>query len=265
MNKFKAILIDSFWEIRAGKMLYIYAAVTLFTALIMAIIPEIQVGGEDILNSGIIGDSLIGGVAGMFYDKFIGFMIFLIYLGTTWLIPSFLKKGRVELALSKPIGRINLLSMKFFSLYLLSILILTLVSLVVWAVLSMRLDSFTAGIFPSLLAAYAEFFVIFAIIFAFGVITRSGAFALMSYFILKIVTGLLAAREIAFEAIGKSVLTTILDTLYHILPKFIDMNESLMLYIAGDPNVDYYPIWSTILFAVLIYAITVWVFQKRDY
>jgi len=265
VNKFKALFVDSFWEIRAGKMLYIYGAVTLFTAFLMAIIPEIKIGGEDIFNSDMVGEGVIGGISGMFFEQFIGFMIFLIYLGTAWLIPAFMKKGRIELSLSKPLSRINLLSMKYISLYLISIIILTLVSITVWIVLSLRIDNFDGGIFTSLIAGYVEFFVIFSIIFAFGVITRSGSFALMSYFLMKIVSGLLASREVVYSFVEEGPVTYMLETLYHIFPKFKDMNTSLMAYIGNEPNIDYYPIWSTLLFAVVLYAITSWVFQKRDY
>lgn len=265
MNKFKAILIDSFWEIRAGKMLYIYAAVALFTAFIMVLIPSIEINGQSILNGEVISEGIIGGMSGMFFDQFIGFMIFLIYLGTAWLIPAFLKKGRVELSLSKPISRLNLLTQKYLSLYLISILILTIVSVFIWVALSFRLDNFDTGIFVSLTAGYIEFLVIFSIIFAFGVITRSGAFALMSYFLIKIVSGLLASREIVYGFVEEGALTYFLDTLYHTLPKFQDMNKSLMAYIADDPRIDFYPVWSTLLFALFLYGITAWVFQKRDY
>jgi len=251
MNKFKAILIDSFWEIRAGKMLYIYAVVALFTAFVMAIVPSIKIGGEDILSSDMIGEGVIGGISGMFFEQFIGFMIFLIY--------------RIELSLSKPISRLNLLTNKYLSLYLISIIILTVVSITIWLVLSFRIDNFDTGIFSSLLAGYIEYFVIFSIIFAFGVITRSGAFALMAYFLVKIVSGLLASREMVYSFVEEGTLTYFLDTLYHILPKFQDMNKSLMAYIADDPNIAYYPIWSTLLFAIVLYGLTAWVFQKRDY
>ncbi|MCP4703688.1 MAG: hypothetical protein GY865_03680 [candidate division Zixibacteria bacterium] len=265
MNKFKAIFIDSFWEIRAGKMLYIYSAVALFTAFLAAIIPSIEIGGQDILNSEMIGKGVIGGMSGMFFEQLIGFMIFLIYLGTAWLIPAFLKKGRIELSLSKPISRVNFLTMKFTALYLISILILTAVSVTIWLVLSFRLDNFDNGIFSSLLAGYVEFFIIFSIIFAFGVIIRSGAFALMSYFLIKIVSGLLASREMVYNFVEEGILTYILDTLYHILPKFQDMSESLMMFIANDHQINYYPIWSTLLFAIFLIGITSLVFQKRDY
>lgn len=265
MNKFRAIFIDTFWEIRSGKMLYIYGAVALFTAFMLAIIPEIKIGGEDIFGSEMIGEGIIGGISGMFFEQFIGFMIFLIYLGTAWLIPAFLKKGRVELALSKPIDRKSMLTQKYISLYFISILIMTVVSIIIWLVLSIRIDNFDTGIFSSLSAGYVEFFVIFSIIFAFGVITRSGAFALMSYFLVKIVSGLLASREIVYNFVNEGPLTYLLDTLYYILPKFKDMNESLKNFIADNPNIDYFPIWSTLLFALVLYAVTAWVFQKRDY
>ena len=69
----------------------------------------------------------------------------------------------------------------------------------------------------------------------------------MSYFLMKIVSGLLASREVVYGFVEEGPVTYLLDTLYHIFPKFQDMNRSLMAYIGNEPNIDYYPIWSTLV------------------
>jgi ABC-type transport system involved in multi-copper enzyme maturation permease subunit len=265
MNKFTAILYDTLLEIRSGKMLYIYGVVTFFMVVIIALVPSIQIGGEQIFESGMFADSLISGASSIFFDKFLGFIVFLMYLGTAWLIPSFLKKGRIELTLSKPISRFSLLSMKFIAVYLIMITLLAIIALIIWLMLSIRLESFSVNLFAGLISAFTEYLVIFTIIFALGVITRSGAFSLMGYFVLKIVAGLLVSREIAYNFIGDSVWKTIIDTLYHILPKFSEMSDSFTALVEGTARVDYYPIYSTLAFTAALYLITLLVFQKRDY
>jgi ABC-type transport system involved in multi-copper enzyme maturation permease subunit len=264
MNKFKAIFLDSLLEIKSSKMLYLYGIITLFMSLIILIIPNIDIDGQGIFGGEELVDSMASGAAAMFFSGFLGFMVFLIYLGSAWLMPSFLRKGRIELALSKPIGRINLLSMKFISVYLIKTGILTIVALIIWLVLALRLELPHGSMMAGLIAAWIDFLVIYGIIFSLGVLTRSGAFALMGYFILKVVAGLLASRDVVSTFFEDSLITTIIDGLYHILPKFGEMSESLNDLVSGDP-VEYYPIISTIGFTIVLYLITLLVFKKRDY
>lgn len=265
MPKFSAILYDSFIEIKSGKMLYIFGAVAFLVMLIILVIPSISIQSDDFDGGSAFADNLIGGAAGIFFDKFLGFMVFLMYLGTAWLIPSFLKRGRIELLLSKPISRMKLLSYKFISVYLIMAAILFITAVILWIALSLRLASIPAGLPAVLLSAFTEYLVIFAIIFALGIFTRSGAFALMGYFILKIVSGLLVSREIVYGFFDNTVIRTILDILYHILPKFSEMTENLEGLVTGDSYISIYPIISTLGFGLILFIITLLVFQKRDY
>ncbi len=265
MNKFLAILYDSFLEIRNGKILYLYGCVVLFLILLFALIPNVNFMGEDVLDGDFLTPDLVVKVHGFFFDGYWGFVMLLMVFGTAWLLPSYLGKGRVELALSKPIDRFSLLSMKFLSVYLIKLSILTVMSVPIWLILNLRLGTFVWSFFYSLFFSYVIFLCVFAIVFFFGVLSRSGALSVMGYFVISVVGSILAGREVVYGFLGDTVWKTILDTIYYILPKLGEMSENYTSLIAGDGLINGFAIWTSLVFTAVIYLLTLFIFNRRDY
>ncbi|MBN2226038.1 MAG: ABC transporter permease subunit [candidate division Zixibacteria bacterium] len=265
MTKFLAILYDSFLEIRNGKILYLYGCVVLFLLMLFTLIPNVNIMGEDVLNSDFLTPDLVAKVNGYFFDGYWGFVMFLMVFGTAWLLPSYLSRGRIELALSKPIDRFSLLSMKFLSVYLIMLSILTVMSVPIWLILSLRLGVFAWSFFYSLFFSYVIFLCVFAIVFFFGVLSRSGALAVMGYFVISVVGSILTGREAVYGFLGETVWTTILDTIYYILPKLGEMSDNYTALIAGDGLINGFAIWTSLAFTAVIYLLTLLVFNRRDY
>ncbi|MCP4567533.1 MAG: hypothetical protein GY841_08140 [FCB group bacterium] len=266
MNKFIAILNDSVLEIRDRKIIYLYLAVTVVMVLVFALIPDsLKVNGQDLMESGIIDDSMITEVVARFFDGFFGFMMFLMVFGSAGLLPSYLGKGRVELVLSRPIGRFKLLSMKFIAVYLVMIAILAAVSTIIFLTMSLRLGGLSGDFFFGLLFASLQFLIVYAIVFFIGVISNSGAAAIMGYFIIRIGAGLLAGREVVYAFLGDSIWKTVLDAVYHIFPKIGEMSGNYISILSGRGFGDFYPVWSSLLFAAVLYLLTLLYFNRKDY
>jgi len=265
MNKFNAILLDSLLEIRSRKIIYIYAAVTLFLILLFAFIPSMQIQGEDLFESEFMSSELFSKILAHFFDGFIGFFIFLLVFGTAFLLPSYLGKGRIELTLSKPISRWKLLTMKFVAVYLIHMFILILMSLLLWLTISFRLGQFSWGILPGIMFSFVHFLFIYLFVFVIGALTRSGALAIMGYFIIRFAANLLESREVAYQFIGESVWTSILDWMYYIFPKFGEVGGNFMSLMRGDGFVNFFSIYTTLIFCAVIYALTLYIFSRRDY
>ncbi len=265
MNKFLSILYDSFLEIKASKAIYLYGVVTFFSIMIFSLIPSIEIQGRDLFGADLMASGVIGELIFNLYKGFFEFMIFLMVFGSAWLIPLYLNKGRIELALSKPINRIGLISMKFGSVFLIMIVLLTVMMSLIWLTISIRLDTFNGGFFLGLLFGWIDFLVIFMVIFSIGILTRSGAVSLIAYFIAKIVSGLLASREIIYGFLGESIWKTILDILYYILPKFGQITENYISLMKGDGLTQVFAIWTTLAFSAVLCAVALLIFRKRDF
>lgn len=266
MNKFAAILYDSFLEIKDRKIFYFYWLVAGVLVIGLALLPSLTVNGRDILDGDTLGQEMVGRFVAQFIDWLFGFVILLLVFGSAGLAPSFLGKGRVELVLSKPIDRWRLLSMKFLAVYLVKAAVLVVVATAVWLTLSLRLGTFNGLFFAGLSFACLQFLVVYAIVFFFGVLTNSAAAAIMGYFIIRIGTDLLAGRKAVYPLLGeKSLWKTVLDGLYHVCPKIGEMTENIVPIMTGKGIVDFYPVWSTVLIAVAVFLVTLLFFNRRDY
>ncbi len=265
MNKFSAILLDTLLEIKNGKIIYLYAAITLVLLLVFGLFPSIDISGSGIPEGSLFSPEMSAEIIAFFYNSFFGFLIFLMVFGSAWLLPSYLNKGRVELILSKPINRFKLLSMKFTAVFIINAAILIIMSCLIWIVLSIRLESFSGYFFLGLLLGCIQFLAVYTIVFTIGVIGRSGALAIMGYFVIRIVTGLLASREIIYGFLGDSIWKTVLDMVYYILPKIGEMDSNYGSLITDGSIIDGFAIYTTLAFSAALYLLTLLIFHKRDY
>jgi len=265
MNKFFAILYDTFLEIRSGKIIWLYAAVMVVLVLVFSLFPSIKIDGTGLDDINLLSPEMASDMIAFFFNGFFGFVIFLMVFGSAWLLPSYLNKGRIELVLSKPIDRFKLLSMKFLAVYLIKSLILIAMSVPIWIVLSIRLDNFSGYFFIGLLYGCLQFLAVYVIVFAFGLFGRSGALAVMGYFIVGIVTGLLSNREVVYNFLGDSVWKTIIDIVYYILPKLNEMDANFKPLMTGEGFIDTFSIYTTFGFSAVLFLLTLLIFKKRDY
>jgi ABC-type transport system involved in multi-copper enzyme maturation permease subunit len=235
-------------EIRARKVFYIYWSVAFCLALIALIYPEI-----------------VGLIASEFFSKIFGFMILLMAFGSAGLIPSFVKKGRIELTLSKPIDRYRLILMKFFSVFIIMCAILSISMILLWLVLFIRTDFVSFDFFIGLLFSFAHFFAVYAVVAFLGLASNSAALAIIGYFLLRGVSFLLALREGFYQLIGESVLKNVIEVIYHILPKIGEMTDNYVPLMEGHGFIDTYPLYSTVCISVALILVMLLIFKYRDY
>ncbi len=265
MSRFMAILNDSLLEVRDRKIFYLYWIVTIITVLVFALTPNLKINGNDLFGSMGSSPEMIRNIQSAFFDQFFGFMLFLMVFGSAGLIPSFLGKGRVELTLSKPVGRYRLLSMKFLAIFLIMCGILIVSTTIIWGIISLRLGLMSGYFFYGLLFACLEFLVIYAIVFFFGALTQSTVVAIMGYFIIRVGSDLLAGREVIYSVLDSPVWKGIFDGAYYILPKIGEMSDNYGSIMQGGGFVKPYPIYSTLGISLVIFLIALLFFKQRDY
>lgn len=265
MNKFPAVLYDTFLEIKSGKIIYLYAIITGIILLVLALSPSFTIDGQDIISDGIAPANMVQSASAYFYKGFIEFYVLFLLFGTAWLMPRYLEKGRIEIALSKPIARPVLALFKFISIFMMASVILTLGTIPVWIVMSLRISSFSTGFFGGLLYGMLDYLLIFGLMFSIGIITRSGAISVIAYFGLKIAASLLDKREAIYPLIRDSIWKPVLDSFYHILPKYSGISDNYLGILSNWEIERYYPIWSTAIFVFVLLGISLYYFQRRDY
>lgn len=265
MTKFLAILHDSFLEIKVRKIFYLYWIVALINILVLTLLPDLQIQGTNIMDSDIIPPEFLNEALSHYFSQFFGFFMLLMVFGSAGLLPSFLSKGRVELALSKPINRFNLLMMKFFSIFLIQFLVLAVVSSLIWLTIVIRIGTYPSGFFYGLLYAALQFLIIYSIVFFLGLWSNSAGISIMGYFMIYFAGQLLSAREAIYPIFNSQTWETVLDTTYHILAKISEVSDNYVAIMTQDGRIDYYPVWSSLLFGVTLLLIGMLIFRRRDY
>ncbi|MFH1700088.1 MAG: hypothetical protein ABIE07_05825 [Candidatus Zixiibacteriota bacterium] len=265
MLKFRAILYDSFLEIKVRKIFYLYWIVALINILIITFLPDLNINGTNIMESEIIPPEFLNEALSHYFGNFFGFFMMLMVFGAAGLLPSFLSRGRVELALSKPTNRYNLLFMKFFSIYLIHIIVLAIVSIVILLTIIIRIGTYPGGFFYGLLYAAIQFLIIYSIVYFLGLWSNSAGIAIMGYFMIYFAGSLLSSREAIYSFLNSQAWKNILDTTYHILAKISEISDNYVPIISQNGRIDYYPIWSSLLFGALLLLIGFLIFKRRDY
>jgi hypothetical protein len=223
--------------------------------------PE-DMGGEDAppltLSRVVIAvESVVAGVA-----YWIGILLAL--FASASLFPDLQSDGRVELLLSKPIGRLNVLFGHMLGVW--SAIGLLAVYLLggVWVIMSLKTGVWNPRFLLSLLLVVGMFAVMYAAVMLMGVWTESTALGLIVSYGLIFVSMVLAAADQIGPTLGP-VGSPVFWGLYHALPNFTEVTQIVSTLAEGETVSSWYPFVSSLLFGGAAYAVTGYWFVRRDF
>lgn len=230
----------------------------------------------------IIEDQIINGLGGA-----IALLIGLII--TSFFIPNMLRKGSVDLFISKPIGRSQLLIYKYIGGLTFVFLVTTFTVGGIWLVIALRSGFWD----PSFLAVIPILTFTFAIVYAMStvvaVFTRSAIAAMVlsiGFMLMLYIVGQVKTIFDAIRAAGRTERMpdwafTLVDTLNNCLPRYKDLDKLTSKLIAEGTLTEgelraqqlgliQMPSWTgtfgvSLIFIVLLLAISCWRFNRRDY
>lgn len=205
----------------------------------------------------------------MIVSGFLGtLLIFLAVFSSANFISSLLEKGTVDLFLSKPLSRSQILWGKFTGgviVFLINILIPVIGS---WLIISMKFGYYNFNFLWIVITYSFTFAVLYSIVIFFGVITRSSFPGIMtSYFIFVILSQLLYfGNEYADKVTGSIFLQRIIQGIYYFIPKTYELlNDTTKSLMFGSGIEDFQPVISSLLFLILIMYFANYFFGEKDY
>lgn len=189
------------------------------------------------------------------------------FISVSSFIPSMLEKGNIDLLLSKPVSRSNIIIAKFSGGVLLIFISLVYLIGFVWLILSSKSGFWHVPFLYSIFWLTLSFAVIYSLIILIGLISQSTILTIIiSLFLVFIVCPVLAAREmVIFSFIENSTARFIVNFFYYILPKTSDINKISSNIITGQPVISYMPVYSSVLFMLAMLSISIYYFRKKDY
>lgn len=271
--KLAAIILDTFREGFARKTIIAFLSiatlvlvVAFFIFLIMKnsiLSPVTMTQGTQkiVITAEQIMQNILLGIASLVYAPAILLSIF----ATASIVPNTMEKGSIDLLLSKPISRLELLAGKFIGGTVMVLACIAYYLIGMTLIVGFLLGHWTLTLFWTILPMTLSFAVLYSLSILLGVLSRSSALPIItSYFLFILVIPALASRDQLFAVIQNATLTTVLDGLYYFLPKTSELGR-LSEVLIQNQAVDWMPIWSSALFGAACFVGALWVFRKKDF
>ncbi len=199
-------------------------------------------------------------VAGMAY--WIGILLAL--FASASLFPDLQSEGRVELLLSKPVGRTQVLFGHVLGVWS-AIAVLTLYLMGgVWIIMSLKTGVWNPRFLLSLLLVVGMFAVMYGAVVLMAVWTESTALGLIVSYGLIFVSMVLAAADQIGPTLGPMT-RPVFWGLYHSLPNFTEVTRIVSTLAKGNTVSSWYPFFSSLLFGGVTYGMTGYWFARRDF
>jgi len=181
-------------------------------------------------------------------------------------IPSMLEKGNIDLLLSKPVSRSQLLLGKYFGGILVVFLNISILVIGIWLIILVKFSIVSFALLFAILTITFSFAVLYSIIMLFGVISGNSMLGMMlSYLIYLIISPVLASRSVWFQFLQSDVAKKVITFFYYILPKTAEIDKFTSALVLNQPVSNYQPLYSSFIFLALMVGLSIYVFENKDF
>jgi ABC-2 type transport system permease protein len=183
-------------------------------------------------------------------------------------VPVMLEKGNIDLLLSKPVSRGQLLWGKYIGGILVVLINITFLIVGVWLIISIKFGFWDFYFLSIIFTITFTFAVLYALIVLLGVITKGSTLGMMiAYFVFIILSPLLfAARDKMDSFIESKFVKQIIEAVYYIIPKTSELMGKVTVNLASGKGIeDYQPILTSLAFLILTMGIAISIFRNKDF
>lgn len=190
---------------------------------------------------------------------------------TSSFIPDMLKKGHIDLLLSKPISRTKILIGHFIAATLIVLVAFTFLMGAIWLLVSVKTGFWNPSFLYSILWFTLIFSVLYSGVMLIGVLSRSTILSIIINMLLFFpLSFLLYLANTYFQSDEKSIVfgpvaESLLKFFYQIFPKPWDMQDMTVSFVSQNAVANYMPLISSLLFMTIMLVLSIWYFNKKDY
>jgi ABC-2 type transport system permease protein len=214
-----------------------------------------------------IGD-LLGALVLMIISPLSSLALLLAIFTSSSFVPVMLEKGNIDLLLSKPVSRAQMLTGKYLGGILVVLLNIAFLVIGVWLIISIKFAYWNFTFLWLIATITFTFAVLYALIVLLGVATKSSIPGMMTaYFIFIILSPLLSLAKNELRIIFESdFLKSVIDGLYYVVPKTAELMGQINMDLAAGRGIDdFQPVITSFLFLILAFGYSLFLFQKKDF
>jgi len=191
--------------------------------------------------------------------------LFMSLFATSNLIPSLLQKGNIDLIISKPVSRLQILTARYLGAVAIVAFNIMYIVIFLWLILSLKTQIWHWQFLLSGIMTIITFSILYSLMTLLGLLTRSVAFSLMITYSILFFSPLLLQRDSIYALISNKYYAYLVDSLYYILPKTAELGNMTSMIVRDIPIVSWMPLWSSIIFGATMFVISAIIFNKKDY
>ncbi|MCS7024945.1 MAG: ABC transporter permease [Bryobacteraceae bacterium] len=191
--------------------------------------------------------------------------MFLAIFASAGLTPSLLEPGRIELLLSKPVGRTQLLLGRYLGNLLIVGLNTAYLVGGIWLLLGVKTAIWDPNFLISIATTMFLFAVLLAVVVLVGVGFESTALAVMIPVGLMLVSPILAQHQLAVRLLNSEWSRQVWKALYHVLPKVYDIGKMNLDYVRFGKVDSLEPVGSSAAFGCVALLSAIYWFRRRDF
>ena len=265
--------------IRKGTLIFYFVVATIVLVLLALGLSHpvddpdmIMLFGKQIASLSQKGINVVEFLLIQLHSLSIFWIILLGMFGVAGLIPSILEKGMIDLFLSKPLTRTELLMAR--ALGAVSGIALNLIYFFVgvWIIFGLKAGVWHWNFLASVLYVVYAFVCFFSVVTIVGLITKSAGFTIMLAFVFSIISWGLEVRENGLYRLWDNVVYhRMLDAFYYLTPQLNAMLENStrvigkLPYIPNAPEFTFMPFVYSFFSTCLLYFLSIWYFSRQDY
>lgn len=246
-----------------SSLVLILFAITFTTVGLEQLTGSIQVDtGRDL---GMI-EELVGGIKLFIVIPLFGGGLFLSIFSASSFVPNMLEKGNIDVLLSKPISRSQIILGKFFGGTLVVLVNIAYLVIGIWVLIGLKFGVWDPSILLTIITITFAFAVLYSLIILIGIVSQSSILAMMlSYIIFFILSPILNIRDQIMMLSDSKVLRVVLEGLYYVVPKTSELGSITSDIAVGGGIYDFQPIFTSGVFLILSLALSIIIFSKKDY
>jgi ABC-type transport system involved in multi-copper enzyme maturation permease subunit len=197
-----------------------------------------------------------------------GLCLLLAIFASSSFIPILLEKGTIDLFLSKPVSRAQLIFGKFLGGTIVVFVNIAFLVIGIWLIISIKFSYWDAAFLWSVLIITFTFAVLYSLMVLCGILTRGSMLGMMlAYFIFLILSPVMALLNNKADTLIKNdAVRNIVKGIYYFIPKTSElMGKTITDLATGMGIAELQPLISSFLFLILMMYLSIILFRKKDF
>lgn len=272
--KFLSIIQITFRESFAKKTFVVFFGISTLTCLLFMFALNLDVVDGLKSSISIFGqesqhlvevDKVIEGLEGAIAIVLFTGGIFMALFATSSLIPTLLRPGFIDLFISKPVSRFEILTGRFVGAV--AIVAFNIFYLVIfsWLILSIKTGIWNWGFLLAGVMITITFAILYSLMTFLSVLSGSGAVSLMITYLILFFSPLLLQRDKIYALLSSKFYGYLIDAIYYFLPKTAELGNITQQLVRQIEVSSWLPLWTSLLFGCLMIAISGIIFQSKNF